>query len=35
MRRDAPVIMEYFDRYDVSDNKSEHEGYFLDEWDIA
>ena len=35
MRRDAPVIMEYFDRYDVSDNKSEHEGHFLDEWNIA
>ena len=35
MRRDAPVIMEYFDRYDVSDNKSKHEGHFLDEWNIA
>ena len=35
IRRDAPVIMEYFDRYDVSDNKSEHKGHFLDEWNIA
>ena len=35
MRKNAPIIMEYFDRYDVSDNKSEHEGHFLDEWNIA
>lgn len=34
LRIKAPVLLEYFDRYQVSKNKNIHEGKFLKEWSI-
>lgn len=36
LRRKAPILMEYYDRYNISaeENKTTHEGAFLKEWEI-
>lgn len=35
LRAKAPIVMEYFDRYNISNNKENHEGAFLKEWEIV
>lgn len=34
LQKSAPIIMEYFDRYNLSSDKENHEGKFLEEWEI-
>lgn len=34
LRSKAPIVMEYFDRYNISNNQSNHEGAFLKEWEV-
>ncbi|MGL5149407.1 MAG: DUF4280 domain-containing protein, partial [Clostridium sp.] len=34
LRESASIVMEYFDRYNVSNDKENHEGAFLKEWEI-
>lgn len=34
LQKAAPIIMEYFDRYNLSSDKENHEGKFLEEWEI-
>ncbi|MDH6457745.1 hypothetical protein M2102_001374 [Fusobacterium sp. PH5-7] len=34
LQKSAPIIMEYFDRYNLSSNKENHEGKFLEEWEV-
>ena len=34
LRKTAPIVMEYFDRYRESGKRAEHEGEFLENWEI-
>ena len=34
LQKSAPILMEYFDRYNLSPDKENHEGKFLEEWEI-
>ena len=34
IKKSAPIVMEYYDRYRESGKSSEHEGAFLDDWEI-
>ena len=34
IKKSAPIVMEYYDRYRESEKSSEHEGVFLDDWEI-
>ena len=34
LRSKAPIVMEYFDRYNASNNQDSHEGAFLKEWEV-
>ena len=34
LQKSAPILMEYFDRYNLSPDKENHEGKFLEDWEI-
>ena len=34
LQKSAPIIMEYFDRYNLTLDKKSHEGKFLEEWEV-
>ena len=34
LQKSAPIIMEYFDRYNLASDKGSHEGKFLEEWEV-
>ncbi|WP_279117931.1 DUF4280 domain-containing protein [Fusobacterium varium] len=34
LQKSAPILMEYFDRYNLSSDKENHEGKFLEDWEI-
>jgi len=34
LQKSAPIIMEYFDRYNLAVDKKSHEGKFLEEWEV-
>lgn len=34
LKKTAPIVMEYYDRYRESGKNLEHEGVFLDDWEI-
>lgn len=34
LQKAAPIIMEYFDRYNLSSDKENHERNFLEEWEV-